>query len=186
MENEQNVAENEPQEGTEPEETATQEQSVDVAALQAQLREAQEQIASFQDAEAARKKAQMSELERAQAELTEAKEAAESAQNQLQQERIDRELMRVAADLDFREDALDDVLVLVDRVGLTLEDGKVSGAEAALKALAEKRPHWMKPKQPSGLPASKANNGGRASQQQLKEAKTRAKKRFGRLVRNLY
>jgi hypothetical protein len=54
----------------------------------------------------------------------------------------------------FRQDALDDLLILLDRAGISDDEGKYSGIDKALAEFAKTRPHFLDGKQaePKGTP----------------------------------
>lgn len=106
-----------------------------------------------------------------------AQAARDDALAQLQEERVGREIERVAAGLDFHDakDAFD----LIDMAAVQVdEDGKVAGVEKALKKLAEDKPYLVQDE--NGKNGRKGTPlRGRQLQQQGKQSTPR-----GEQVRN--
>lgn len=119
------------------------------------------------------RKNQMSELEKTQAELERLKSERDTALSQANERLLQAEIMVQAREMGFVD--ADDAFRLLDREGVTIEDGKVSGVEDALKSLAEAKPHLLG--QGTGGPAKggsdfdggAANNAG-TYEQQIAEA----------------
>lgn len=137
--------------------------------LQAELEQTRKALKAA-NAESAQRRKTLEELEatkakQAEAELTEVQKAqkrAEEAEQRMKQlEASQREsairhaVEMAAAKMNFHD--VQDAYRLADLVGVDVNDGKVTGVEDALKALATSKPHLIK--QPSGGDTNAAARG---------------------------
>lgn len=126
-------------------------------AKDAELTRARQEAASWRTkaqaleaADADRKKAEMTEVDRLKAEAAEAKTASDGAAKQLRNERAARVIERKAGAMSFID--TEDALKGIDIDALKFaDDGSVEEAavDEALKALASRKPHWIKGAQTS-------------------------------------
>lgn len=116
------------------------------------------------------KTAQQTEAEKAQERLRLAEEAAKKSKSDAdalvatwQKKVLDTEIkVQAAAAIEgkrgaFRAEALDDVLLLIDRSGIAEKDGSYTGIAEALEALAKAKPWLLKDqdqRQPKGTPGT--------------------------------
>jgi len=150
-------------------------------------------LAELEKAEEQRKLAEMSEQERIQAELSTYKKAAEEAEaarsqalELANQRSIKAEFKLAAAGANIRADALEDAYILVDKSGITVDEGgNVVGVSEALEALVTAKPYLIEVKQPQnpkiiGEPNNPKEEERKTLQAQLDDAKKR--KDFGKVV----
>jgi len=149
-------------------------------------------LSEFEAAEEERKKAAMTEAERLQAEVAAAKQAAEEAETARKQaletanqRAIKAEFKLAAAGVNIRKDAIDDAFLLVDKAGISVDDGgNVVGIADALAALVAAKPYLVEqaPGKPKtiGEPNNPAADERKTLEQQLADAKKR--KDFSKVV----
>lgn len=150
-------------------------------------------LTEYEAQEEERRKAAMTEQERIQAELEAAKKAAEEADTARKQaieianqRAIKAEFKLAAAGANIRADALDDAYILVDKTGITVDEGgNVVGVSEALEALVAAKPYLIEVKQPQnpkiiGEPNNPKDDVRKTLQAQLDEAKKR--KDFSKVV----
>ncbi|MCU6709349.1 scaffolding protein [Paenibacillus sp. J5C_2022] len=149
-------------------------------------------LTEFETAEAERQKAAMTEQERIQAELDAAKRAAEEADSKsaaaieaANQRVIKAEFKIAAAGANIRKDALDDAYVLVDKAGISVDDGgNVVGVKEALEALVDAKPYLIEqaPAKPKkiGEPNNPEPDEKKTLEAQLEDAKKQ--KNFSKVV----
>ena len=115
-------------------------------ALKAANREAAERRVKLQeveDADKKRKEQEQSEVQRAQAKAAEAEQKLAKALADVQTRTIRHAVEMAAGRLNFHDPA--DAYALADLVDVQVaDDGKVTGVEEALKALAKSKPHLVK------------------------------------------
>lgn len=129
----------------------------------------------LEDQEAARAAAEMSELEKAQKAKADAEARLEHYQQQAQADKIRYAVEMAATRLKFHYP--EDAHLLADLSAVTVgDDGKVSGAEEALKALAKVKPGLVKSEQ--AAPNINANTSGRQGTPSIDDVKA-AKLRSG-------
>ena len=95
------------------------------------------------------KEAQLTETERLQKQLADAQEQMTLAQRTAEETLIKSEIVSIAARLNFHDP--EQVYRLVERELLEVKEGKVAGAEDAVKSLAEKSPYLIKQQQGQSL-----------------------------------
>lgn len=159
-------------------ETLTAEQALaELAATRLALKKANAEAAAnrvkakkLEDQEAARAAAEMSDLEKAQKAAADAQATLERYQQQAQADKIRHAVEMAASKLNFHDPA--DAHALADLTTIAVgDDGKVSGAEEALKALAKAKPHLVKSEQ-AALDIN-ASTRGRTSAPTIDEVKAR-------------
>ena len=153
-----------------------------ISELNAESAERRVKLKEFEEAEEQRRRERMTELEKAQADAEDWKKKHDSVaadwegryqqlEAQFQQYRISHEVERAANELGFVHPQ--DALALIDLGDLTIEDdGKVSGFEEKLKALAESGRLPMRNEKPGvGTPqrADGRQTGGSAKKQAREE-----------------
>jgi hypothetical protein len=138
-----------------------------MARMEAALRKANAEAADrriklqeFEEAEKKRQEAELSETERLKKQLDEAKAERERLLANMQETQMRSAVERAAATMRFHDPA--DAYALADLSSVTVEDGKVNGVDAALKALAKAKPHLVRQEQPANLNANNRTNGAQA------------------------
>jgi len=110
-------------------------------------------LVELETADTERKKSEMDEITRLQTELEEQKAKSDSQATALQELKINHAVLSAAAQYEFEDPK--DALRFVDRKEIGVdEDGEVTGAEEAVKALVKKRGYLLKQKLKEG------NDGG--------------------------
>ena len=114
-----------------------------------------------------KKKATLSETEKLQAEIKTGKDAHETLKGELQAERVRTAILAEATTLGFASP--EDAMALIDLSAVETTDGKVTGFEKSLKALAESGRLAMADQKRSdglGTPGSKGKPPTGADQQE--------------------
>lgn len=149
-----------------------------------QIKSMADELSKLKKAEEEREKAKLSETERLQSEKEEATKKAEDALKQLEsvkstanQQVIAAEIRSIARAMNANDPA--DVYALIDKNDIKIEDGKVAGAEDAVKAIAEAKP-WLfkKPQVGADVPPAAADPKRYHkpdAEAKLEEAKEKAK-----------
>lgn len=133
------------------------------------------QLATFEADQQKKADAEKSELDKAQAELDEAKTVAGDLQRQLDATRLQNAIEREAGKFKFIDPS--DAFALVDRTKLEIKDGSVTGAENAIKALAEAKPHLVSKQQKPPDDSGASGEGGTNKDDPV--YKERLRQRFG-------
>lgn len=148
-----------PAEGETPRERALREEKD--RHFQARKRAEQEQATLAQRLKAIEDK-DKTELERATSAVQEKDAKIKELEDALKQERLNNAFL---SSNDFAWHDPEDALRLADMSAVEIaDDGKVKGLKEALKALAERKPHLVKPKESGGDPppaSGSAMNGGK-------------------------
>lgn len=99
-----------------------------------------EELQKLKDAAMSDEEKTKAELEAMRQQLAEANEATKQANEAAQQQLVKSAILLKATDF---HDA-DDAVAFIDMSKISVEDGKVTGVEEALKAVAESKPHLLK------------------------------------------
>lgn len=137
-------------------------------------------LADYEKAEQERKDAELSETERLKKQLAEAKEQQNVLIAKNTETQIRAAVERTAATMRFHDPA--DAYALADLSVVTMdEDGKISGVNDALKALAKAKPHLVRTEQPANLNAGDGapTNGSHAWYEQRGLTKEEQAARLG-------
>lgn len=119
----------------------------------AEAAERRKKLEKYEKEEKARQEAELSELQKVQKQLAEAQTQYEDLQLTLQTERIKSSILNEANKLSF--DNPEDAYLILDLSDVQVEDGKVTGFEKQLKALAESGRLKMRGQQPPDIDADK-------------------------------
>ena len=149
--------------------------------INAQLKTAQTQLKKLQEAQTAKERAEMTELERIKAEMAERDEALAAAQAALKGMHLRAAFQREAQaqKLTFVEGALDDAYALADLSSVELDDdGKASGMDKALKALAKSKPYLFRVPGAVEIDGSAGTGSGMKPAPDKTQEETALKQRF--------
>lgn len=172
---EQEGSENEPEEQEEQQEQGSSDSSALLKALQAErkrAKDAERRAKAAEKAEEERKLAEKSELERAQTELQQRQDANQKLAAALLQRDLKDAIVKAASALNFID--TDDALAGVDRTALSYEQDEddptditidYKSVERAVKALATKKPHFLKGGTSDGDPTGSGFGGAKQTQQ---------------------
>jgi predicted transcriptional regulator len=132
------------------------------------------QLQKLKDEQQKKADEEKSELEKAQGELNETKGTLATLQQQLETTRYQRAIEREAVKLNFVDPT--DAFALVDRGLVKIEEGKVVGADEAIKKLAEAKPHLLTKKEPPNDDSGAQGGGDKKDDEKYQE---RLRQRFG-------
>ncbi len=124
--------------------------------------ERRHKLQEYEEAERKRQEAELSEMEKLRKRLDESAAEREHLSTALNETRIRHAIEMTAAQMRFHDPA--DAYALSDLSGVEIdEDGKVSGVDDALKALAKSKPHLIRSAEPTAnLNAQNRTNGAAA------------------------
>jgi hypothetical protein len=120
------------------------------------------------------------ELAAANIKVTELSTDLTTAQDEMQEYKLRTTILSAAREHNFLKGSLEDVWMLIQsnddmKNGLKIdpETGKVVGAKATVKKVAEQRPHWVQPEVRKGTPSPKGVGAPASKSGSEKEASTR-------------
>ncbi len=120
------------------------------------------------------------ELAAANIKTTELSADLTAAQDEMQEYKLRTTVLSAAREHNFLKDSLEDVWMLIQSNGdmknglkIDSETGKVVGAKATVKKVAEQRPHWVQPEVRKGTPSPKGAGAPASKSSPEKEGPTR-------------
>lgn len=132
---------------------------------------------ALEAAEQKRKDAELSEVERLQAQVDAAKSSAEAATAAANERLMRASVLAEASKLEFLDPS--DAWRMVDRDGLSIgDDGEVTGAVDALKALVKAKPYLIRQKQSHDINGDRGRGDGKQPDKAAEKGE-QLRQRFG-------